>query len=85
MDEMYIQAIDMGDEVWHCVYFRFNDTPVIPDRPVAGQFLDRRQLNTLRGVIDYLLVRPAGGGNTPAQLREFGFRGVKMEGTYFCC
>ncbi|MNG35392.1 hypothetical protein D3C84_1221140 [compost metagenome] len=51
---------------------------------MAGQFLDRRQLNALGSVIDCFLVRPAGGGNTPAQLREFGFRGVKMEGVYVC-
>ncbi|MCY1459472.1 hypothetical protein D9M71_769500 [compost metagenome] len=84
MDEMDIQAIDMGDEVWYRVYFRFDDAPVIPGCPVAGQFLDRRQLNALGGVIDCFLVRPAGGCNASAQLRKIGFLGVKMKRTDFC-
>jgi hypothetical protein len=83
VDEMNVQSIDLGNEIRYGVQSRFNFTPVIFCRPVAGEFLDRRELHALRCIRDSLSVRPLGCVDAPAQFSEFRFRNLDMKWTDF--
>jgi hypothetical protein len=43
MDEVDIQPVDLGLELWQRVQFRLAGTPVVVAGPVTGEFLDRGQ------------------------------------------
>src|ERR1051325_5413021 len=52
MDKVNVHAIDFGDELWQSVELRLAFAPVVIRRPIAGEFLDRRELHAL-GAIAY--------------------------------
>jgi hypothetical protein len=47
MDEMNVQAVDLGDELRQGVESRLAPAPVVLCRPAARQLLHRGQLHTL--------------------------------------
>ncbi len=50
MDEVDVDPVDLGRELRKRVELRLGLAPVVLGRPVAGQLLDRRQLNALRPI-----------------------------------
>ena len=48
MDEVDVQAVDLGDEAREGVEPRFALAPVVLVRPIACELLDRRELHSLR-------------------------------------
>ncbi len=54
VDEVDVEAVDRGDELGERVQLRLAPAPVLVRRPVAGELLDRRELDALGLVIDRL-------------------------------
>src|SRR4051812_13688214 len=81
MNEMDVQAIDLGDELWQGVKARLDLAPVVVGRPIAGERLRRRELHALRRVGDRFALRPLRGVDAPAQVDELLFRKIDGEGT----
>ena len=48
VNEMNVQSIDLGDELRQGVQFRLALAPVVVCRPIAREFLNRRELHALR-------------------------------------
>ncbi len=70
VDEVDIHPVDLGRELRQRVEFGLHLAPVVVGCPVADEFLNRRQLHTLRPICDQLLVGPAVRGDTAAQVGE---------------
>src|SRR5258708_18603110 len=70
LNEMNIQPIDLGDELRQGVQFSLHLAPIVICRPIAREFLHRRELHPLRLICDVLLFRSAPGGNAPASTSE---------------
>ena len=75
VDEVDVQPVDLGHEVRQGVQLRLAPAPVVVCRPVAGEFLHRRQLHALRMICDEFLVGPAGGRDARAQRLDFRLGG----------
>ena len=56
--------------------------PVVIDRPIVGQRLDRRQLHALRTVRDQLLGGPPHRRDPPTQLNQILFRNGDLKGPH---
>ena len=80
VNEVNVDAVDLGHEHGQRVQPRLDLAPVVVGAPVADHLLEFRELRALRPVIDGLLVRPARGGDAPAQIDELLFRNVDAEG-----
>src|SRR5687768_14079669 len=80
VNEMYIETVDLGDELREGVELRLDFAPVVIARPVAGEFLDGRELHALRVVCDGLLLRQARGRDTAAEIDDRLFGNVHPEG-----
>src|SRR5436305_9821681 len=80
VDEMNVEPIDLGQELREGLQFRLTRAPVVICRPIAREFLHRRELYALRLICDGLLVGPARGGDASAQVGEVLFRKVEAEG-----
>src|SRR5256885_12286966 len=52
VNEMNVEAIDLSDEVRHGLQFRLALAPVVVVSPIAGEFLHRCELYSLRCVRD---------------------------------
>ena len=78
MDEMNVYSIDRGDEVWQSFQLRFALAPVVVCRPVAGEFLHRRELHTLRLITNSFLVRPTCCLDAPLKIGERFFWNVDV-------
>src|SRR6266516_3807331 len=74
MDEVDVQPIDLGLELWQRVQSRLAPAPVVLGRPVAREVLYRRQLHTLRPIGDEFPGRPARRINAAAQLVDLALR-----------
>src|SRR5262249_46846680 len=70
VDEMDVQAVDLGLELRQRVQSRLAPAPVVLGRPVAREVLYRRQLHTLRPIGDEFPGRPARRVDAAAQLVE---------------
>ena len=70
VDEVDVQPVDLGDELRHGVQPRLALAPVVLGLPVARDRLDRRQLHTLRRIVDSLLLGPARRRDAGAQVLE---------------
>jgi len=79
VDEVDVQPVDLGDELRHGVEPRLALAPVVLGQPVARDRLDRRQLHALRGIRDTLLLGPAHGRETRAQVLEVRLGDVDRE------
>src|SRR5262249_5081515 len=63
VDEVDVDAVDLGPELRQRVQPGLDPADVVVRRPVAGERLDRRELDALRAVGDELLARQARGGD----------------------
>ncbi|MGY3458664.1 hypothetical protein ACVWW5_004114 [Bradyrhizobium sp. LM3.4] len=79
MDEMDVEAIDLGDELRQCVELLFDLAPVIGLGPVAAKRLQPRELHALRDVGHRLPVGPARCSDAPAQVIERRVGDVDIE------
>ena len=70
MDEVDVDAVDIGDELGQSIQPRFDLAPVVLVRPIVRELLHRRELHALRCVTDEFLVRPLCRGDPPLQVRE---------------
>ena len=68
VDEVDVQPVDLGDELWDGVEPRLALAPVVLRLPVASDRLDRLQLHALRWAVDGLLFGPAGGSDACPQV-----------------
>ena len=75
VDEMDVEAVDVGDELRQGIQLRFRLAPVVGRSPVANQRLQFRELDALRLVTDRLPIGPARGGDASAQIGEVFRRG----------
>ena len=81
VDEVNVEAVDLGDEVRHGVQFRLDLAPVVVGRPVARECLSRGELNALRVVRDRFALRPPRRVDAAAQFGEIRLRKIHMEWT----
>jgi hypothetical protein len=77
VDEVDVHPVNLGRELRQRVQPGLTLAPVVLGGPVAGKFLERRQLHALRPVCDQLPGRPAGRGDAPAQVSEIRFRDIQ--------
>src|SRR5882724_788913 len=54
VNEMNVQPIDLGDELWQGVQSRLHLPPVVFRPPIACECLNRRELHALRCIRDRL-------------------------------
>jgi hypothetical protein len=80
VDEVNVEPVDPRDELRERIELRLRLPPVVVRAPVADELLQLGELRALRPVGDGLLVRPARGGNAPAQVVERGLRYLHLEG-----
>src|SRR5688572_25327025 len=59
VNEMDVQPVDLGQKLWEGVQLRLALAPIVVCRPIAREFLDRRELHALRRVRDGLHLGPA--------------------------
>jgi hypothetical protein len=59
MDEVDLDAVDLGSELRERVEPLLEPADVVVGDPVAREFLDGRELDALRPIIDELLAWPA--------------------------
>src|SRR3712207_5732382 len=79
VNEVDIEAVDLGDELRQGIQLRLRLPPVVAGAPILDERLDLRELYTLRLVIGRLTVGPADRSNAPAELHELLFRNVDAE------
>src|ERR1700716_3675051 len=83
VNEMNVEPVDLGDELRQGIEPRLRLAPVVIGLPVARELLDGGQLHALGWIRDGFLVRPAGGGDAPAQVDERVVRKIDAEGADF--
>src|SRR5918998_5340464 len=81
VNEMNVQPIDLGDEVREGLQLLLALAPVVLLRPVARERLHRREPRALRLIFDGLLFGPARLRDASAEVDEFLFRNVDVEGS----
>jgi len=79
VDEMHVHAVDLGLELRQRVQPRLAPAPVVLVRPVAGQLLDRLQLDALRAVCDQLLRRQPHRGDAAPEVLQGLVRELNVE------
>jgi hypothetical protein len=80
MNKMNVEPVDLGDELRQGVQFRFHLAPVVVRRPIACEFLDRRELHTLRFVRHGFPIGPARRRDASAEVDDIRFGNVDAEG-----
>lgn len=84
MDELDVEAIDLGDEHRQIVQPRLDLSPVVIGHPVANEFLQLCQLHALGLIRDRLPMRPTGCGQAPAKIDDYLLRDVDRNGRTAC-
>ena len=74
MDEVDVQPVDLGLELRQRVQSCLAAAPVVLGRPVAREVLYRRQLHTLRAIVNQFPGRPARRIDAAAQLVDLALR-----------
>jgi hypothetical protein len=82
VDEVDVEAVDLGRELRERVQSLLALPPVVVRRPVTRQRLHRGELHALRSVVDQLAGRPPGRFDAAAQLSELLFGNLDLERTY---
>ncbi|MNQ91587.1 hypothetical protein D3C85_1069770 [compost metagenome] len=82
VDEVDVQAVDIGQVLGECVEFRFGLSPVVAALPIAHQRLELVELHSLGTVGGRLPVRPAGCAEATAQIQQRCFRNLGAERAY---
>jgi hypothetical protein len=85
VDEVDVDAVDLGDELRQRVQPRFDAPEGVLVQPVVRERLQRRQLHALRSVGDQLFARPARRGDAPAQVVNLLLRDLDAEGPDVGC
>src|SRR4029453_7831235 len=85
VNEVDLDPIDLGRELWERVKPRLDPPEVVVRRPVAGELLQRRELDALRPVFDKLLGGPARRLDAPAQLGDLLLWNLDLEGPNLGC
>ncbi|MCY1366757.1 hypothetical protein D9M69_536630 [compost metagenome] len=80
VDEVNVQAVDVGQELREGIEFRFRLAPVVASLPVPHQRLKLVELYTLGPVGNRFPIRPACSGQTAAKIVERGLRNTGAEG-----
>ena len=70
MNEMNVDAVDLGDELRQGVQPRLHLAPVVVGLPVPHELLERRELHALRLVGDDLAIRPACRCEAAAEIEQ---------------
>ena len=81
VNEMNVQPIDLGHELRQGVQFRLALAPIVICRPIAREFLHRRERHALRFIRDRFPVRPPCRVDAPAQFGKFRFRNIHLKRT----
>src|SRR5690349_15965810 len=81
MNEMNVEAIDLGDEIRVPIDPRFTLAPIVCSRPVACEFLGCRQWHALRKIGDGLLVGESCCHDAPTHFGEICFWKIHMKRT----
>src|SRR5215510_15514641 len=79
VNEMNIQPVDLGDELWQSQELRFHLPPIVVSRPIARERLHRRELYALRCIGNRLSFGPLGRVDAPAQLGQFRFGNAEVK------
>ena len=79
MNEVDVEAVDLGHELRKRVQARLDAPEVVLGAPVAGQPPDRLELHALRGIPDRLLLGQARGLDAPAEVVDRLGRNVDLE------
>src|SRR6266481_610620 len=85
VNEMNVQPIDLGDEIWQGVQSCLALAPVVVRAPIACECLTGRELYALRCVRDCFPFRPLCRVYTPAQFGKFCFRKIHIKRTNCIC
>jgi hypothetical protein len=80
MDEMDVDAVDLGDELIEPVECRLADPPVVVVGPVRADLLHVRERNALGPVVDQLRIGPARVPQTRTQIVEHAVGHLDREG-----
>src|SRR5215203_6903385 len=80
---MDVQPIDLGDELRQGFQLRLALAPVVIRRPVACEFLHRRERHALGLICDGLLFGPLRGRDAATEVDECRFRNVDPEAADF--
>jgi hypothetical protein len=84
VEEVDVEAVDLGGELRQRVQPGLDLAPVVGGRPVAGELLHGRQRHPLAVVVDRLALGPAGRIDAPAQLDQVLVGDADLEGTDRC-
>src|SRR5215813_4919264 len=85
VDEMNVEPVDLGNELRQGVQFRLDLAPVVLCRPIAREFLRRRELYALRLIRDVFPLRPLRRDDAPAEVVERLLWDVDAEGADCGC
>ena len=77
VDEVNVEAVDLGHEVGQGLQLRLALAPVVVRRPVARELLDRRELRALRYVRDRFSFRPPRRVDALTQFGELRVRNIR--------
>src|ERR671910_1203982 len=77
---MDVQPVDLGEELRQGFQLRLALAPVVICRPIACEFLHRRELHALGLICDGLLFGPLRGRDAATEVEECLFRNVDAEG-----
>src|SRR6201987_2343875 len=80
VNEMNVQPINLGHEMWQGVEPCLDLAPVVTCRPIAREFLNSPVMHALGFIHDSLPVGPPRRRDAPADLDELLFRDVDAEG-----
>ena len=80
VDEVDLHSVDLGRVLRKRIEPRLDPAEVVVLRPVAGELLDRRELHSLRAVLDELPGGQSRRGDAPPQVVDLLVRDVDAEG-----
>src|ERR1700687_3522465 len=78
---MYVEPVDLGDEVRHSVDLCLALAPIVRVHPILRELLHGCELDALRCIRDLFALRPLGCFNAIAQVDEVGLWGLEMKRT----
>jgi hypothetical protein len=80
VDEVDLDAVDLGRELRQRVESRLDPSEVVVLRPVPGELLGSSELHALGAILDELLARPPCGRDAPTEVVDLLVRDVDAEG-----
>ena len=82
VNEVNAQPIDLGHVLRQRVQPRLALAPIVIFGPIARELLHRRELHTLRIILDRFPLRPLRRVDAPAEVDELLFRNIDVEGPH---